>query len=165
MRPITVLGLAWMVGVLIVGWMTFALAHALAADASFVERESRSQQVIVVKPDGRDQPSEAGNPPDKTVELKREISEEKRRSELLVLKLNAMRERVKAEWARAQRDERESSNEGLAQPEGAQRPDRRDRSPVVGATESGDVVREYIWIPPHREGGRLIEGHYKLRTE
>lgn len=165
MGPITVLGRAWAVGVLTVGFMTGGLAHALAADSSFVEREHRSQQVVVVKPDGTDQTSEAEKPPDKIAELKRAIREEERRRDLLGLKLNALRERVKAEWTKVQRDDREMSRARLAQPEGAVKTDSRQRPPVVGATESGAVVREYIWTPPHREGGKLIEGHYQLRTE
>lgn len=161
MRPITVLGRAWTVGVLTVGFMTGGLAHALAADASFVEREHRSQQVVVVKPYGTDQTLEAEEPPDKIVELKRAIREEERRRDLLGLKLNALRERVRAEWTKVQRDDREMS----AQPGGTVKPYSRQRPPVLGATESGAVVREYIWIPPHREGGKLIEGHYQLRTQ
>ena len=102
MGPITVLGRAWAVGVLTVGFMTGGLAHALAADLSFVEREHRSQQVVVVKPDGTDQTSEAEKPPDKIAELKRAIREEERRRDLLGLKLNALRERVKVECTKVQ---------------------------------------------------------------
>lgn len=165
MRPVTVRGRAWTVGLLAVGWVTGGIAHALAADASFVEQEPRSQQVVVVKPEGADQPSEAKHPPDKIVELKRTIREEQRQRDLLELKLNSLRERVEAEWTRVPRDGRGLSREEPVPAEMGAEPVSRRHSAVVGATESGGLVREYIWIPPHREGDKLIEGHYQLREE
>ncbi len=67
------LGRTFTLGVVMVCWFAGGFAQALAADASFVEREPRSQGTVVVRPGSPNQPLGTEDPADEISTLKRAI--------------------------------------------------------------------------------------------
>lgn len=159
------LGRAFTVGVVTAAWFAGGLPHALAADASIIEQEPRSQQVVIVKPDGSGQPSEIEAPASTIAELEQAIRAERRKRDLLKLKLDVLREKVRAERLKFE-SHSASSPPWHRNPETAgDTTPQQDRPAAMEAPQSRGVVREYIWVPQHREGDKVIEGHYELRTQ
>ena len=158
------LGRTFTLGVVMVCWFAGSFAQALAADASFVEREPRSQETVVVRPDSPNQPSGTEDPADETSTLKRAIREEKRKRDILELKFNVLRERVRAEGIEVEKGNALGSNK-TSSAKAAKGPNNQLTPKAKGATNSRGIIREYIWTPHHREGDKVIEGHYQLRTK
>ncbi|MFQ6672960.1 MAG: hypothetical protein ACE5KY_06640, partial [Candidatus Tectimicrobiota bacterium] len=75
------------------------------------------------------------------------------------------KEKVKAERLKVERD-RASSPPWRRHPETAEDTTSQQGNPrAMDAPQSRGVVREYIWVPQHREGDKVFEGHYQLRTQ
>ncbi len=158
------LGRTFTLGVVMVCWFAGSFAQALAADASFVERESRSQETVVVRPGSPNQPSETEDPADEISSLKRAIREEKRKRDILELKFNVLRERVRAEGIEVEKGNALGSKK-TSSAKAAEELNDQLTPQAKGATNSRGVIREYTWTPPHREGDKVTEGHYQLRTK
>ncbi len=145
-------------------WIAGGFAQALAADASFVEREPRSQETVVVRPNSPNQPSGTEDPADETSTLKRAIREEKRKRDILELKFNVLRERARAEGIEVEKGNALGSKK-TSSAKAAKGPNNQLTPKAKGATNSRGIIREYIWRFHHREGDKVIEGHYQLRTK
>ena len=158
------LGRTFTLGVVMVCWFAGGFAQALAADASFVEREPRSQETVVVRPGSPNQPSGTEDPTDEISALKRAIREEKRKRDILELKFNVLRERVRAEGIEVEKGSALGPKK-TSSAKAAEGSNNQVTPQAKGATNSRGVIREYIWTPHHREGDKVIEGHYQLRTK
>jgi hypothetical protein len=115
-------------------WYSFVtLPQASAADRASEEKEHRSQQVVIVKPEEFELTPEDKSAQE-TAELERTILGERHKKNLLELKLKSLKERVATERKRTEYE------------------------------DDSSVVREYIWVPEHKEGDKIVEGSYQLRA-
>lgn len=160
--PRTALG-RWLpiVGTVTLWWALGSVTQALAADSPRGEKEPRSEEVVVVRPDeaapaGR---KDAGG---KIDELQRAVKEERTKKRLLELKLKSLKERVETEKRKLGQATATSSPNPTSQgPDPGRGP-----AEAVHSSENDDsqLVREYIWVPQHREGDKLVEGGYRLKV-
>lgn len=150
--------------VLVVSGCFFWSSRTLAADLSIDEREHRAQKVEVVRPndsgEGKDGEAVIG----RVDELEGAIEEERRKSELLKMKLEILGEQVRAE-----REKIERKNQLQPQSFRFFKKGRRDNNIEQGVSQAGEpgeasvVIREYIWVPEHLENGETVEGRYQLK--
>jgi hypothetical protein len=130
-------------------WYSFVtLPQASAADRASEEKEHRSQQVVIVKPEEFELTPEDKSAQE-TAELERTILGERHKKNLLELKLKSLKERVATERKRMYGEGRVGSEEV---------------HPSSEYEDDSSVVREYIWVPEHKEGDKIVEGSYQLRA-
>ncbi|MEE9520006.1 MAG: hypothetical protein V3V93_07065, partial [bacterium] len=124
----------------------------------------RFQETVVVRPGSPNQPSGTEDPADEISTLKRAILEEKRKRDILDLKFNVLRERVRAEGVEVEKGNALGSKK-TSSAKAAEELNDQLTPQAKGATNSRGVIREYTWTPPHRKGDKVTEGHYQLRTK
>ena len=148
-------------GTITLWWAFGSMTQVLAADKPHGEKEHRSQEVVVVKPSEAPSTTEVGAG-GKIDELQRAVMEERNKKHLLELKLKSLRERIETEKRKVGQATSTSSPNPTSKG-----PDHRPE-PTEAAHSSEDddsqVIREYIWVPQHREGDKLIEGGYELKV-
>lgn len=157
------LGRTCAIGGIALLWTLGCVAQTFAADMSMEEREQRTQTVVIVKPaeEGADSKKERT---EGAAELERAIQDEKQKKQLLELKLKSLHERVATERRKVGMGPAPVSP--LPTDPKAER--RSDQHTVTHPAESDDdshLVREYIWVPKHREGDKILEGSYVLEEK